>query len=223
MAKIAVVGGHGQIAQLLTQQLAQRGDQVLSMIRNPDQEADITAVGGSPVIADFEKLEMEDVAHYFADVDAVVFAAGAGGNSSAARKRTVDYGASLTAARAAAEMNVPRFIQISAIGVDQDVDPDGDPVWNAYVEAKRDADEALRGTALGWTILRPGHLTDDAGTGKVYLAADIPLDNPDNLSIPRADVAATIVAVLDNPEATKVTWDLISGDLDAAEAVAKAL
>lgn len=223
MAKIAVVGGHGKIAQLLTQQLAKRGDQVLSMIRNPDQEADITAVGGSPVVADFEKLEMEDVARYFADVDAVVFAAGAGGNSTAARKRTVDYGASVTAARAAAEMNVPRFIQISAIGVDEDVDPDGDPIWNAYVEAKRDADEALRKTALGWTILRPGALTEDAGTGKVYLAADIPLDNPDVLKIPRADVATAIVAVLDNPDATRVTWDLISGDLDAAEAVAKAL
>lgn len=223
MAKIAVVGGHGQIAQLLTQQLAKRGDQVLSMIRNPDQEATITALGGSPVVADFEKLEMEDVAHYFADVDAVVFAAGAGANSSAARKRTVDYGASLTAARAAAEMNVPRFIQISAIGVDHDVDPDGDPVWNAYVEAKRDADTALRRTALAWTILRPGRLTDDAGTGKIYLAEDIPLDNQDAIQIPRADVAAAVVAVLENPAAVNVTWDLVSGDADAAEAVAKAL
>ncbi len=223
MAKIAVVGGHGQIALLLTQQLAKRGDHIVSVIRNPEHEADVTAVGGSPVVADFEKLDMEDVAHYFSGVDAVVFAAGAGPNSSAARKRTVDYGASVLAARAAAEMNVPRFIQISALGVDQDVDPDGDPVWNAYVVAKRDADEALRRTALGWVILRPGGLTDDAGTGKVKLVEELPLDDPAGLTVPRADVAATIAAILANAEATKVTWDLVSGEHTPAEAVAKAL
>lgn len=223
MAKIAVVGGHGQIAQLLTKQLAARGDQIVSVIRNPEHEADVTAHGGSPVIADFERLEMEDVAHYFAGVDVVVFAAGAGPGSTAARKRTVDYGASVLAARAAAEMNVPRFIQISAIGVDEDVDPDADPVWNAYVEAKRDADEALRRTALGWTILRPGPLTNDPGTGRVHVAPEIPRVDGAALAIPREDVAATIVAIIDSPAAVGVTWDLVGGEQPISEEIAGAV
>lgn len=223
MAKIAVVGGHGQIAQLLTKQLAARGDQIISVIRNPEHEADVTANGGSPVIADFERLEMEDVAHYFTDVDVVVFAAGAGPGSTAARKRTVDYGASVLAARAAAEMNVPRFIQISAIGVDDELDPDADPVWNAYVEAKRDADTALRRTALGWTILRPGPLTNDPGTGLVRLAPEIPRGDIAGHGIPRADVAAVIVALIDAPEAVRVTWDLTGGAQPISAAVADAV
>lgn len=223
MAKIAIVGGHGKIAQLLTKQLAARGDRIVSIIRNPEQEAAITALGGSPVIADFERLEMEDVAHYFAGVDVVVFAAGAGPGSTAARKRTSDYGASVLAARAAAEMNVPRFIQISAIGVEDDVDPDADPVWNAYVEAKRDADEALRRTALDWTILRPGRLTDSSGTGHVLLTTGIER-MPDGVGeIPRADVAATIVAIIDEPDAVDVTWDLVGGETPITEAVKDAV
>ena len=225
MANIAIIGGHGQIALLLTRELKARGDDVVSFIRNVDHSDAVREAGGRPVIADLEKLEMEDFARYLAGVDAVVFAAGAGAGSTAARKRTVDYGASLLAARAAAEMNVPRFIQISAIGVDEPLEPDTEAVWAAYVEAKRDADAALRLTALNWTILRPGGLTDEPATGRVRLGTDLLNGSPapQTMSIPRADVAAVIAGLLSEPEAVDVTWDVLSGEQPISAAIAAAL
>ena len=65
-------------------------------------------------------------------------------------------------------------------------------MWRAYVEAKRDADAALRASDLDWTILRPGRLTDDPATGLVSLGADVARGD-----VTRADVAAVVAAVLD--------------------------
>ncbi len=99
--------------------------------------------------------------------DAVVFAAGGGADGNIERKRTVDLGGSLKAIKAAGLAGVGRFVQVSSIGVDDPLPDDTAPVWKAYVEAKRDADLALRTSDLDWTILRPGRLTDDPGTGLV--------------------------------------------------------
>ncbi len=107
-------------------------------------------------------------------------------------------------------------MQISAINVDEPVGDDASPVWKAYVEAKRDADAALRESGLDWTILRPGRLTDDPGTGRIDLG-DAPRGD-----IPRADVAETVVAVLEDHRSVGHQWNLVSGDVDVRAAVAAA-
>jgi uncharacterized protein YbjT (DUF2867 family) len=109
---------------------------------------------------------------------------------------------------------VRRFIQVSAWGVDTPVAEDADPQWAAYVAAKRDADAVLRQSGLDWTILRPGALTYDEGTGSILLAPTVPRG-----AIPREDVAALIAACMDEPRSIGRQWEVIGGDTPIAEAV----
>src|SRR5690606_25149851 len=145
--------------------LAERGDTPVGLIRNPDHADDLRAVGAEPVVIDLESTTVTQLTEKIMGADAVVFAAGAGPGSGAARKQTVDRAAAVLA-------GVRRFLMVSAIGVDEGPAPDADPVWAAYVNAKKAADDDLRGRSeqLDWTILRPGRLTDDPGTGRVRLA-----------------------------------------------------
>jgi len=146
-----------------------------------------------------------------------VFSAGGGPDGNIDRKRTVDLGGSLKSIEAAQQAGIDRFVQISAINVDDPVPDDADPVWKAYVEAKRDADIALRDSGLDWTILRPGRLTNGDGTGQVALGEDIGRGD-----IPRADVAAVVVAVLDDPSSIGRQWNVVGGQTPVDEAVASA-
>jgi uncharacterized protein YbjT (DUF2867 family) len=143
----------------------------------------------------------------------VVFSAGAGAGSGIERKRTVDYGGSVKAQEAAAQAGIRRFVQVSAWGVDAPVEGD-DPVWAAYVEAKRDADTALRASGLDWTILRPGGLTMEEGTGRVTLGDSVPRG-----SISREDVARLIALALHEPATIGRQWEVVAGDTPLDEAV----
>lgn len=218
MSRIVIIGGHGSIARLLTGILVERGDEVVSVFRNPDHRADIEAIGAEAVVCDIERASASDLVPVMAGADAVVFAAGAGPGSGAARKRTVDFDGSVKSAAAAEEAGVSRFVQVSAIGVDRALEPDAEEVWAAYVEAKRDADAALRRTGLEWTILRPGTLTDDEPTGLVTLAAET-----ERGPIPRADVAALLAAVLTFPDTAGHTWEVVSGETPIPAAIAAAV
>lgn len=214
--RVVIAGGHGKIALLLEQLLTQRGDQAVALIRNPAHVADVEKTGAEAAVVDLETASAGDVAALLDGADAVVFAAGAGPNSGAARKDTVDRGASVLLAQAAGQAGVRRFVQVSGMGVDQPPAAGTDEVWAAYVKAKFAAEEDLRARDLDWTVLRPGGLTDDPGTGQVALATP-PLPRG---SVPRADVAAVIVALLDEPRSSGQTLDLISGDTPVGQAVA---
>ncbi len=218
MSRIVIIGGHGTIARQLTELLVERGDAVVSVFRNPDHRAELEALGAEPFVCDIESATASDLVAAMTGADAVVFAAGAGPGSGAERKHTVDFEGSVKSAEAAEQAGVRRFVQISAIGVDDAVDPDLDEVWAAYVTAKRDADAALRASGLDWTILRPGGLTDDQPTGLVTLA-----EHTERGSIPRADVAAVIAAVLTFPDTAGHCWELISGESPLPAAVAAAV
>lgn len=214
MSKIAIVGGHGKIAMSLTRQLAARGDTVLNIFRNTDHGQDVMEAGGTPLVFDLEKSDAETLAENLEGFDAVVFAAGGGPNSGVERKKTVDRDGSVLSAEAAVKAGVSRFVQVSAISVDEPVAADANEQWAAYVDAKRTADEELKKTSLDWTILRPGGLTDDDGTGKIQLAEKL-----ERGQIPRADVAATIIAVLDEPGSAGKVWELVGGETAINEAV----
>jgi uncharacterized protein YbjT (DUF2867 family) len=213
--RVVIAGGHGKIALLLERLLAERGDQAVGLIRNPAHVTDVRKAGAEAVICDLETVSADDVAVLLAGADAVVFAAGAGPGSGARRKDSVDRAGSVLMAEAAERAGVRRFVQVSSMGAGQPPRPGTGEVWAAYITAKTAAEADLRARDLDWTILRPGGLTDAAATGRIRLA---PPPVPAG-TVPRADVAAVIAALLDNPGPGHQTLELVGGDNPVATAV----
>ena len=214
MSRVAIVGAHGKVAQQLMRVLYDQGDDFVGIVRNDEHAEDVYRLGGEGLLVDIESADADALAAAFAGCDAVVFTAGAGGGSGVERKRTVDYAGSVKSAEGAAKAGVRRFVQVSAWGVDVPVADDAAPDWRAYVEAKRDADASLRDSGLDWTILRPGGLTFEEGTGLVTLGESV-----ERGSIPREDVARLIAACLDEPGTIGKVWEVVSGDTPLDEAV----
>lgn len=214
MSRVAIVGAHGKVAQQLMRVLYDQGDDFVGIVRNDEHAEDVYRLGGEGLLVDIESADADALAAAFAGCDAVVFTAGAGGGSGVERKRTVDYAGSVKSAEGAAKAGVRRFVQVSAWGVDAPVADDAAPDWRAYVEAKRDADASLRDSGLDWTILRPGGLTFEEGTGLVTLGESV-----ERGSIPREDVARLIAACLNEPGTIGKVWEVVSGDTPLDEAV----
>ncbi|AXG78348.1 SDR family oxidoreductase [Streptomyces paludis] len=214
--RIVIAGGHGQIALRLERLLSARGHEAVGVIRAAGQADDLRATGAEPVVLDLESASVDEVAGVLEGADAAVFAAGAGGGSGAARKETVDRGAAVLFADAAERAGVRRFVVVSSMGADPD--RAGGEVFDAYQRAKGAADVYVRSrTALDWTILRPGLLTDDAGTGLVALEA-----STGRGPVPRDDVAAVLAELLETPGTAGLTLELISGAVPVADAVTAA-
>jgi uncharacterized protein YbjT (DUF2867 family) len=213
--RIVIAGGHGQIALRLERLLAARGDDVAGIIRKPEQADDLRAAGAEPVVLDLESASVDEVAAALRGADAAVFAAGAGPGSGTARKETVDHAAAVLFADAAERAGVRRFLVISSMGADAPPPPGTDDVFAAYLRAKAAADDDIRSrTDLDWTILRPGRLTDDPGTGRVHLAA-----RTGRGAVPRDDVAAVLAELIDTPSTAGLTLELTSGATPVAVAV----
>ncbi|MFF9068129.1 NAD(P)H-binding protein [Streptomyces sp. NPDC014891] len=211
--RIVIAGGHGQIALRLERLLSAGGHEVAGIIRRPEQAGDLRDAGAEPVVLDLESASVEMVAAVLQGADAAVFAAGAGPGSSVDRKDTVDRAAAVLFADAAERSGVRRYIVVSSMGADA-AHP-GDEVFDAYLRAKGAADDAVRArTALDWTILRPGALTNDAGSGLVRLEA-----RTGRGPVPRDDVAATLAELLDTPATAGLTLELIAGSTPLSVAV----
>ncbi|WP_405856624.1 NAD(P)H-binding protein [Streptomyces sp. NBC_00090] len=211
--RIVIAGGHGQIALRLERLLSAGGHEVAGIIRRPEQGDDLRAAGAEPVVLDLESASAEMVAAVLQGADAAVFAAGAGPGSSVDRKDTVDRAAAVLFADAAERAGVRRYVVVSSMGAD--AAHAGDEVFDAYLRAKGAADDAVRSrTGLDWTILRPGSLTNDAGTGLVRLEART---GPG--MIPRDDVAAVLAELLDTPATAGLTLELTSGSTPLSVAV----
>ncbi len=215
--RVAIVGGHGQIARLLHPLLVEAGHTPVALVRNPAHRAGLEAAGVEVGLLDIEGEDADAFGRAFEGCDAVVFAAGGGPDGNKERKRTVDLEGSLKSIEGARRAGIRRFVQVSAIDVDKPVAASAGEVWAAYVEAKRDADIALRASDLDWTILRPGRLTDEPATGLVALGTDVA-----RASVPRADVAAVLAAILDVPASTRHQWNLVAGEVPIARALTEA-
>ncbi len=211
---VVIAGGHGQIALLLERRLTDAGHRVRGIIRNPDHAQDLAAAGAESIVLDLEDTSAEELAAAVRGADAVVFAAGGGPNSGAARKETVDKGAAILLADAAELAGVRRYVMVSAMGTDR-ADPTSDEVFQIYLRAKAAADADLQRRDLDWTIVRPGALTDDPGTGRVRLGASTGYGE-----VPRADVAHVLHAVLETPSSAGRVVELIGGETPVTEAVA---
>lgn len=207
--KITVIGGHGKIAMKLHPLLKEAGHEVRAVIRKKEQMDAIREAGAEPVLCDVE--QEDDISQAVGNVDAVVFAAGAGPGSGAERKWTVDRDAALKLMAACKANGISRYVMISAMKVEI---PRGNEVFQVYQKAKAEADAALRESSLDYTIVRPGRLTDESPTGKISAAFDL-----ERGEIPRADVAAVVAAVLDEPATIRKQFDLISGDTPVEDAI----
>ena len=208
---VVIAGGHGQIAMRLERLLVEGGHRARGLIRKPEQAADLEALGAEAVVCDLEA--GDDVADAVAGADAVVFAAGAGPGSGAERKRTMDYGGAVKLIEAAKAAGVRRYVIVSSIGAH---DPGGaSGPMGPYLEAKHNADVALQESGLDYTIVRPGSLTDDPGTGRVTASTTMGGRGP----VPRDDVAATLLAVLETDSTIGKTFELFAGETPIEDAL----
>jgi uncharacterized protein YbjT (DUF2867 family) len=203
---VVVAGGHGKIGLRLLRLLADGGHRGRGIVRNTEHVQELADVGAEAVLCDME--ELDDLSGCCAGADAVVFAAGAGPGSGPERKRTVDYGAAVKLMNA----GVRRYVMVSAISAGRPQEWSDE--MRPYYEAKAGADEQLMASGLDYTIVRPGGLTDDPGTGMVTVGTDL-----ERGSIPRDDVAALLLAVLETPGSIGKTFELVAGDTPIEEAV----
>lgn len=209
---VAIAGGHGKIALHLSRMLSQRGDKVRGLIRDEAQSDDLREVGSTPVVFDLEDADAAALAGVITGADAVVFAAGAGPGSGAARKETVDHEGAVKLLEAARTAGAQRYVIISSMGADDP--PQGDEVFAIYLRAKARADQAVMDSDRAWTVVRPGGLTDEPGTGRVTLDRHV-----DRGQIPREDVAAVIVAALDDDRTIGRVFEVVGGDTEISKAL----
>jgi uncharacterized protein YbjT (DUF2867 family) len=207
---VVVAGGHGKVGLRLLRRLAERGDRARGLIRNPDHAADLEAVGAEPVLSDLE--QEDDLAPHVEGADAIVFAAGAGPGSGPARKQTMDLGGAVKLIDAARAVGIARYVIVSSMGAGNPERASGP--MRPYLEAKTQADERLAASGLDYTIVRPGGLTDEPGSGRIRAGLELSFGQ-----VSRDDVAATLVAVLDADNTIGKTFDLLAGDTPIEEAV----
>jgi uncharacterized protein YbjT (DUF2867 family) len=209
--EVLVIGGHGKVGLRLLRLLARDGHRGRGVIRDPEQAADLEAAGAEAVLCDLER--GEDLRPHLGGAQAIVFAAGAGPGSGPERKRTVDYGAAVTSMEAASDLGVARYVIVSSIGT-HDVAGAAEAM-RPYLQAKRDADDALKQSGLDWTVVKPGQLTDAPGSGRVQLSRAF----GGRAKVPRDDVALVLLECLDAPNTIGVEFELFEGDVPAREAV----
>jgi nucleoside-diphosphate-sugar epimerase len=213
---VAIAGAHGKIALRLASLLAEGGDNVIGLIRNPDQAGDVSSRGASAVVCDLEHSSVEEVTQAIAGADAAVFAAGAGPGSGAERKLTLDRDGAIKLLHASTEAGVARFVIISSIGAE--APPRGDDVFSVYLRAKAEADQAVQASDRQWTIVRPGGLTDDPGTGRIRIESA-----PFRGRVPRDDVAAVLTRLLHDDRFSRRVFYVNSGEDPIEQALERVL
>jgi uncharacterized protein YbjT (DUF2867 family) len=212
--RIVVAGGHGQIALQLEKLVSQDGHEVVGLIRSTEQARDLEDAGAQWAVVDLEDTDVEAMTEVVRGADAVVFAAGGGGDGNAARKETVDKGAAIMLADAAQAAGVRRYLMVSAMGT-ENADPDSDEVFQVYLRAKQAADDDVRSRDLDWTVVRPGRLTDDPPTGQVQLG------ELQRGSVTRGDVAHVLAEALEHDNTIGKTFDVVNGETPIGEAIAE--
>lgn len=213
---VVIAGGHGKVGRRLARLLVARGDRVRGLIRNPDHAGDLREDGSEPVVCDLEGADVSDVAAAVEGAEAVVFAAGAGPGSGAERKLTIDRDGAVKLLEAARSAGAPRYVIVSSVGAENP--PEDDDVFSVYLRAKAEADRAVMDSDRHWTVVRPGMLTDDPGSGRVRIQ-----EEPIRAEVSRDDVAAVLAAVVDESRAVSRVLYVVGGDDLIGEALLAAI
>ncbi|SDN17115.1 NAD(P)H-binding protein [Actinomyces ruminicola] len=218
MSRIVIVGGHGKVALLLAPLLVQRGDDVVSLIRNPEQADEVAATGATPLVVSVEDASQQELAAAFAGADAVVWSAGAGGKGGLERTTAVDRDAAIRSMEAARAASVPRYVMVSFAGSHGEDPVPAEHPLRTYAMAKLAADRHLVASDLDWTIVGPGLLTLDEPTGRIGLGRE---GDAAQAPTSRANVAAVIAAVLAEPASIGKVIPFRDGETPIAEAIAE--
>lgn len=209
--QVTVLGASGRTGFHVVRMLAARGHTVRAGLRSRRRAEVVQNLKAEPVVADVTA-DPADLIEVFKDSDVVINAIGAP-DPEPESVNLVDRDGTITAIRAAETAGVPRFVHLSAQFADA---PDqGDRLVRSILLAKQVSDSALQRSALTWTIVRPGTLTDAPGTGRVRAAGHL---EPGRIS--RQDVAAVLVGVLGEPLTENRGFDVVSGDFPVAPALA---
>lgn len=202
---VLIIGANGQIGQHVVRKIQESsGHNAIAMVRKEEQKAKFEEQGVKTALVDLEG-SIETIANAAKEADAVVFTAGSGGHTGADKTVMIDLDGAIKSMEAAKQAGVKRFIIVSAIGVHhRDRWMNSAPYYSA---AKHYADVWLEKSSLDYTIIRPGGLTNEPGTGKVKVAVDLGYGK-----IPREDVAAAIVASLENSQTIGKSFDMIGGE-----------
>ncbi|GAA2226302.1 SDR family oxidoreductase [Streptomyces nogalater] len=220
--KIVIAGGHGKVALRLTRRLAERGDSVVGIVRNPRHVDDIGKVGGEAVVLDLERATVDEVAAVLAGADAVVFSAGSGNSATAARRDKMDRAAVVLVMDAAEQADVRRFLHVSSINVGCADERGIGEGYSVYLRAKHAAEQHIFArTELDWTVLRPGVLTDGDGDGTVELTVGNRV-GPKRArfdQVAREDVAAVLVALIDRPDTAGRIYVVVGGGTPVEKAI----
>lgn len=194
---VLIAGSHGGVGQHITELLSEGDHEAKAMVREESQVPEMEAFGVETVVADLT----EDVSHAVEGCDAIVFAAGSGGND----VEGVDRDGAIGLIDEVEKQGVERFVMLSSINADR---PEESPeALREYLAAKLAADEHLQSSDLTYTIVRPGALTDDSPTGKIEVARRV-----ERGEIARADVARTLVAALEIGNTYGETFEIVEGD-----------
>ena len=212
--KVLVAGANGQTARQLVRMLVGDGHEVRGLIRKEEQMENVEADGAEPVLADLEQDEADGrIGEAVEGCDAIIFAAGAGPGSGAGRKETMDRDGAIKLIEAAESQGVRRYLMLSTMGAD---DPESrDEKMQPYMRAKGEADERLRNSNLDYTIIRPGRLTDDGGTGNIVAAESLGQYG----EITREDVARTFATALEAGNTSGKTFEILADDTRIEEAL----
>lgn len=217
--RVVIAGVHGRVARRLAKLLCARGDAVIGIVRTPEVEGEIVAEGLDTVVLDLEKVGVDDLAAYLVDADAVVFAAGTGPGGGCADRYTADRVAAVLLADAAEQAAVRPYLLMSSMGVESVTDG-GTPVGEDedfvdYLRAKLAAEDGVRNRpAVDMTVLRPGRLIDEPGTGLVSVGHGLRFGE-----VSRDDVAAVMLGLLDAPRPGDVV-EVVAGSTPIQEALA---
>ncbi len=209
---VFIAGANGQIGQHLLREMADSDHEARALVRHPDQGPELQQLGATEtVLGDLEK----DCSEAMKGCDAVIFTAGSGPHTGPDKTVDVDQDGAIRLVDTARAMGIKRFIMVSSMRAEE---PEKGPEkLRHYLWAKHNADEHLKNSGLNYTIVRPGQLTNDDGTGRVAASGRL----KEFGKIPRQDVARVLLAVLDSESTSNLVFDVVSGDTPVSEALAK--
>lgn len=208
--KVLVIGANGQVGTHLIKSLAERGHEPVGMVRDTDQVKAIENAGGKTVLGDLEK----DFSHAMYGCEAVVFAAGSGPHTGADKTILIDQEGAIKSIDEAKRQGIKRFVLLSSVGADNpEMAPDN---MKHYLYAKKRADDYLKSTNLTYTILRPGSLSNEPGTGQIRAAESL---EDKSGQIPREDVADVLTEIVENENTYLKTFEILDGDLRISDAL----
>ncbi|WP_088036386.1 SDR family oxidoreductase [Evansella clarkii] len=212
--KVLIVGANGQIGKHLVSFIKDNESlQAKAMIRKEEQASYFEDLGAETAIVDLEG-DIDTIAKAAEGVDAVVFTAGSGPHTGKDKTIMVDLDGAVKTVEAAKKAGVKRFIMISSFDTRRQAILDAPDSFAPYVAAKHYADEWLRDTDLEYTIIHPGALTNDSGTGSVKVGNDLEV-----AEVPREDVARVIVAALENDSTIGKEFQVVGGETPVEDAV----